>query len=109
MFDFSKIKSTHIIKTSDLKSVCLQRLQDESLRKIRDFNNNNEHMTLISLPYGSSDIDISEAGEDVTSNYIVHPPGRGDVFSNIKAFASNGWVVGIGTGVIVALIAALMA
>lgn len=82
--------------------------QERSFREIQEFNRQSGSVTLISVGRGYEPADILEAGEDVTGKYIPGPPGDGAKASLATKVVNHPWIVTIGTGLIVAALAALL-
>lgn len=97
------IKSVQIIDTNMTGEVERSAIQAKSFKDIQDFNSQSDSMTLISPGYGYEPEDIAEAGVDVTSQYIIGPPGHA-ASGGFAEFLNNPWVVAIGTGMIVAVL-----
>jgi hypothetical protein len=97
-----QIKRIKIVKTIEQGEKELEKLQEGSLRKIQEFNRSSNSITIISPGRGHNIEDIVEVGEDVTIQFISAPPGEGDRWKIVAALLNNGWVVGIGGGLIVA-------
>ena len=70
------IKKVEIIRTAQTSEIELSTIQKRSRSEIDEFNSQSESVFLIGLGRGQDPEDIVEAGEDVTSKYIVGPPGH---------------------------------
>jgi hypothetical protein len=97
----TSIKGVQIIRTEMTSQHELSVIQDRSFKEIQEFNRQSESFVIISPGHGFDTEDIVEAGEDVTSQHIIGPPGHGASSSRLKLL-SNQWVVAICTGLIVA-------
>ncbi|MBX3490143.1 hypothetical protein [Parvibaculum sp.] len=111
LVDLDKVSSVEIIRTDKNKETCLRELQMASERRYQEMNADSHRTGAIFLQLGSGneDEDIVEAGEDVTTRYINEGPGNGTGFLTLKDLLNNGWVVGLGTGIILAILGALFA
>lgn len=100
----TNIKNVQIIRTKLPSEVERSAMQDRSFKDIQKFNRGSDSVTIISPGHGYEQEDIAEAGEDVTSQYIIGPPGYANSGS-LREILNNPWVVTIGTGLIVAALA----
>lgn len=97
-----KIKRLKIIRTLEGSEPALKKLQEESFRRIQEFNRNSNGIAIISPGRGFNLEDVADIGEDVTTQYVSTAPGEGDAWKTVISFLNNGWVVGVGVGLIVA-------
>jgi hypothetical protein len=97
------IKSVQIVCTSKKSEVERSAIQEKSFKEIQEFNRQSDSVTLISPGYGYEPEDIAEAGVDVTSQYIIGPPGHA-ASGGFVELLNNQWVVAVGTGLIVAVL-----
>lgn len=99
-----QIKRLKVVKTVAQREKELEKLQEESFRKIQEFNRSSDSITIVSPGRGYNVEDIVEVGEDVTIQFVSAPPGEGDRWKIVADLLNNGWVVGIGGGLIVAVL-----
>lgn len=106
----SQVTEVRIIQTAANMATSLKEVQRESLNRIERFNREVHGAFLISAGSGWEDEDIVETGEDVTANYVQGPPGHGlsGWAGTAIAFAKDQWVVTIGGGLMLLLIAAAL-
>lgn len=95
------IKSVQIVRTDKKSEDERSAIQEQSFNEIQELNRQSDSVTIISAGYGYEPEDIAEAGIDVTSQYIVGPPGHA-ASGGFVELLNNQWVVAIGTGLIVA-------
>jgi hypothetical protein len=101
VIETSRIKTVRIIRTENESEKELKKIQEQSKRDRDEFNRNSA-VVLVSLGAGYELEDISEAGEDVTSAFILGPPGDGDRWTVVAAVLNHPWISAIGTAVIAA-------
>jgi hypothetical protein len=99
----SRIGKVTIIRTTDISTNELERLQEKSQKQMDEINRTSRSLVILTL--GSKLEDIVEAGEDVTPNHIMGAPGY-DNRSWWSAVVNNPWVLTIATGLIVAALTA---
>lgn len=102
----TSIKRVQIIRTEMTSQYELSVIQDRSYKEVQEFNRQSDSFVIMSPGHGFDAEDIVEAGEDVTSRYIIGPPGH-DATRTILKFFRNPWVVGICTSLIVAVLTEL--
>ena len=101
VIEISRTRKVRIIRTADKSAVELKRLADEHQKKNKEFNASSKWVGIIDVgAYYPENID--QAGEDVTTTFILGPPGHGDRWAVVGAFLNHPWIAAIGTGLIVA-------
>lgn len=98
-----RINKTKLSHEDELRIV-----QDESYRKITEFNNSNVGATIISTGYGYDDYEINECGDDVTSDYLSSGPGTGTLLTHASELIRHPWVVRIFGGIVFLMVAAYL-
>jgi hypothetical protein len=100
----SRIKTVDIIRTADTSATELTRIQEKSRAENEQLNRSSSGFVILDLGRGYQMADISEAGEPVTSEFIHHPPGRGDWWTVAVTVLTHGWglISVIGTTLIAA-------
>ena len=89
----SEITQVKITETESSHEAELQVVQEESYRKVQEFNRTSSSVVLISAGHGYGDYEINECGKDVTSSYIYTGPGVGTPFTALAGFIRHPWVV----------------
>ena len=103
-----KITSVQIINTKSPIEQELKKLQKESGERIDKINRESNGFTILSLGSGWHEEDIAECGEDVVSQFINESPGQGNLITKISLFFHNAWVLRLGSGVILILVALII-
>ena len=98
-----KINTTERTHGEELKIV-----QDESYRKIQEFNNSDSGATLISAGHGYNDYEINECGTEITNRYISSGPGSGTTLTAIGELIKHPWVVRVVGGLVFVAVAAYL-
>jgi len=101
--EVSRIKTIKIVRTADTSDKELKSIQAKSKKEIDELNRNAESVVFLGLGRGYNLEDITEAGEDVTTTFIVGPPGHGDKWTVVATVLNHPWISAIGTGLIVAV------
>lgn len=89
----SEITQVKITKTEKSHNEELEVVQEESYKKVQDFNRTNQSITLISAGHGYNDYEINECGKNVTREYISSGPGVGTSFTKIAEFIKHPLVI----------------
>jgi hypothetical protein len=100
--EVSRIRTVSIVRTADTSETELKRIDEERFKKDEEFNRSSRSVVVLHLGYKLED--IGEAGEDVTSTFILGPPGHGDRWTVVAAVLNHPWITAIGTGLILAAI-----
>jgi hypothetical protein len=100
----SQVRKVHVVRTSRESSIELSDLQTSSYAEIQRMNRESTGLVFISAGRGYDAEDILETGEDVTSEYLLGPPGIGIEPTVASRVVNHPWAVAIGTGVLVAAI-----
>jgi hypothetical protein len=95
------IRTTTIKRTVKTSEEERKTIQEESARKIEKFNRESRRAFILSFGHGYAPADIAEAGEDVSSRYIMGPPG-GKSGGIVQAAINHPWISAIATAVIAA-------
>jgi hypothetical protein len=95
------IKNIQIVRTEKNSEDERTALQEHSFNEMQEFNRQSDSFAIFGLGCGHDPEDIAEAGEDVTAQYIIGPPGHAATSGFVKLL-NHQWVVAIGTGLIVA-------
>jgi hypothetical protein len=103
--EISKIQITETDKSHEEE---LKIVQDESYRKVEEFNSSGSGVTLISVGHGYNDFEINECGAEVTNKYITGGPGTGTPLTAIAEFIKHPWVVGVGGGLLLVAVTAYL-
>lgn len=98
-----RLRKIHIVQTNELSEAELARLRRQSKQELDDLNRDSP-VVFLSLGDGHEPQDIVLVGTDISEAIISGPPGTKVSDSAITALLNNGWVVGIGGGMIVALL-----
>lgn len=99
------IRKVHVIRTERQSEPELADLQLKSRAEIDELNRKSQHAVFIMLGAGYKDEDIVHTGTDVTAQFISGPPGAKDTVARVGSLLNNGWVVGVGGGMLVAALA----
>ena len=102
------VKSLEIIRTDSPIKVELKKLQKESGERIDKFNRESQSAVLLSIGSGWEDEDIVECGENVTPHFITEAPGQGTWKTRLGVFFHNAWVLRLGSGVILIVVALII-
>lgn len=95
-----KITETERPHVEELKIV-----QEESYRKVQEFNRTSSSVVLIRAGHGYSDYEINEYGKEVTNLYISTGPGIGTPLTTLAEFIKHPWVVRVVGGLVFAAVA----
>lgn len=98
-----KISETEKPHEDELKIV-----QEQSYKKIQDFNRTSSSVVLVSAGHGYSDYEIIECGKDVTNSYISTGPGNGTALTTVAEFIKHPWVVRVVGGLVFLALAAYL-
>lgn len=98
-----RLRRVHVIQTDRQSELELREVQRKS-REANDELNRDSPVLFLSLGSGYKPEDIVEAGTDITQTVIKGPPGTKPGGAVITAILNNGWVVGIGGGMVVAVL-----
>lgn len=98
--ELSKIK---IISTLKRHKEELKVVQEESYKKVQEFNNSDSGATLVSPGYGYDDYEIEDCGTEVTKDFIESAPGEGTFSSKSSEFIRHPWVVRVFAGMLFTL------
>jgi hypothetical protein len=98
----SRIRTVGIVRTADTSDIELKRIQEKSRKETEQLNRSSTSVVFLDLGRGYNLEDVSEASEDVTSTFILGPPGHGDRWTVLAAVLNNPWISGIGAGLILA-------
>jgi hypothetical protein len=98
----SRIRTVGIVRTADTSDRELKRIQEKSRKETDQLNRSSTSVVFLDLGRGYNLEEISEAGQDVTSTFILSPPGHGDRRTVVAAVLNHSWISAIGTGLIVA-------
>ncbi len=98
------IRKVHVVETERKSELELADLQRVSRARIDEINRNSQDCVLIMLGVGYKDTDIIHTGTDVTAQFIAGPPGAKDMVARAISFLNNGWVVGLGVGLLLAVL-----
>jgi hypothetical protein len=104
IFAVKSLRKLHVIRTerqSDAELLDIQRSSREAIDRI---NRESRDIVFISAGQGYKPEDIVHGGADVTETYISGPPGSASR-SSFGTLVNNGWVVGVGGGLLVAALA----
>ena len=94
------ITQVRIIKTECEHEKELKVLQEESYKKVQEFNCINQSLVRISAGDGYSDSEINKCGKDLTNSYISSGPGVGTSFTAVAEFIKHPWVVRVVGGLV---------
>lgn len=83
-----------LIKTSDREQIVRERLSQEDLRRIDEFNRSSQGIVIFSPGAGYEPADLADGGIDVTRDFIVRGPGSSTTFLGATK-ATVGWILGI--------------
>ena len=98
----STIRKIHVVHTARPNEHERKAIHAKSIKEIEKINRESSGLVFLSPGRGYDPEDILEAGEDVTPQYIVGPPGSAAGPGVLVRFLSSQWTVGIGTGLLVA-------
>ncbi len=107
VFDLGQLTSVTIVETSLPMEAALAELAKTSSEEIRRLNAENSGVVFVLPGYGWESTDIVHTGHDVTDTYITGAPGSGGKLKSISTLMNNNWVVTIGAGLILLIVAAL--
>jgi hypothetical protein len=102
--DISRIKIINIIRTTDTSDIELKRIQEKSRAENEQRNRSSSLLVVMVLGRGYQLEDISLAGEDVTSKFIVDVPGH-DRWTVVAEILNHKWVSTVGAGLVLAALA----
>lgn len=97
----SEITQVKITETKQSHEEELKLLQEESYRKVQEYNRTSSSTILISAGCGYSDYEINDCGKDVTNLYITSGPGVGTPITAIAEFIKHPLVVYVFGGLMV--------
>jgi hypothetical protein len=98
------VKKVHVVRTEKDDETERALLQKSSFEEVQKFNRESNGIILVSAGTGYDPVDILEVGEDVTSKFIVGPPGYASGPNIVTRLLHNPWTVGVGTAVIAGVI-----
>ena len=98
----SHISKVRIVRTVDTSDLELKGIQEKGKRDLDELNRTSRGVVFLGPVSGYSLDDIGETGDDVTSTFILGPPGHGDKWTVVAAVLNHPWISGIGTGLILA-------
>lgn len=98
----STVRKIHVVQTVRENEHERNAIHAKSVKEIEEINRESSGFVFLSAGRGYDPEDILEAGEDVTSKYIAGPPGSAAGPGALLRFLGSQWVVGIGTGLVVA-------
>ncbi|MBL0652033.1 hypothetical protein [Aeromonas caviae] len=104
----NEISQIKINKTEKTHEEEFKIVQDESYKKVQEFNCTSSSVVLISAGYGYSEYEINECGKDVTNSYISTGPGVGTAFTVAAEFIKHPWVVRVVGGLVFLAVAAYL-
>ncbi len=102
------VKSVQVIRTALPIEKELKKLQKESGERIDRINRESNSFKLVSVGSGWHQEDIVESGENVVSQFISESPGQGTLITRTIAFLHNAWVLRLGSGVILIIVALII-
>lgn len=103
IFPVRQLRKIQVIQTEERSEQELVKVQRKSRAEIDELNRDSS-VVFVSVGYGYEPQDIIHAGVDVTHTVIHGPPGSKGASSAVSALLNNGWVVGIGGGLVVAVL-----
>ena len=103
IFPIQRLRKLHVIQTQERSEQELLEVQRKS-REANDARNRDSPVLFLSVGSGYEPEDIVEAGTDITQAVVNGPPGSKPGEQVFKALLNNGWVVGIGGGMVVAVL-----
>lgn len=104
----SELSKVKIVLTEKNHEEELKIVQDESYKKVQEFNRSNSSVTLISAGHGYQDYEIEDCGKDVTTKHLSQGPGSGTILSNIMGAIKHPWVVRILGGLLFLIVVAYL-
>jgi hypothetical protein len=105
IFAVRSLRKIHIIRTERESAAELSDLQRKSREEVEEINRRSEHVVFIALGEGHEQQDIVHTGTDVTAQLIIGPPGAKGKVAALASLFNNGWVVGVGGGMVVTALA----
>lgn len=103
--DITQVKITETKMSHDEE---LMVVQDESYKKVQEFNRTSSSVVLVSAGHGYSDYEINECGSDVTESYISSGPGIGTLGTALADFIKHPWVVRVVGGLVFVAVVAYL-
>lgn len=99
----AEIESLVIVRSASSAKDELKRISNEHAALIKQ-RHAESGVRIIGSSRGNSPLELREACQDVTSNFIADAPGSGTLATRAYAFLHNQWVTGVGLLVIGILI-----
>lgn len=96
----SEISKVAITETKKPHAEELRVMQEESFKRVQEFNRSMSSVTLVSIGCGYNDYEINECGNNVTNEYISGGPGSGTPAIILANFIKHPWVVRIFGGLV---------
>lgn len=106
MYPVHELRGLKIVQTEEAADVVLAKVTEEFNRDLDRLNNGPSSGVFFMPSPGYSLDHLSEVGTDVTSSFVTEAPGEGGPLRGLNVVANHPWVVGIGTAVVAAAIAA---
>jgi hypothetical protein len=103
IYPVRRLRKIHVIQTEKPSEQELAEVQRKSREEIDELNRDSP-VLFLSVGYGYESQDIVETGADITQVVIKGPPGSKAGGPAVAALLNNGWVVGIGGGMVVAVL-----
>ena len=97
----SNIKRIQIIRTGKTNEIERNDFRERISQENEEFNRQSNSSVIIGIGCGYEPEDITEAGEDVTTQYISGLPGHASS-NTFRELINHPWVITIGGGLIVA-------
>ena len=102
----TELRGIKIIKTEEAAEDALSKASAEVDKEYKEINSDPRSGVFIMPFLGYGINEISEAGADVTAQYIKSAPGEGGAMKALGLAVNHPWITGIGTAVLASAIAA---
>lgn len=106
VYPVQELRGVKIVKTEEPAEVVLAKATEEFNRDVDRMNNDPSSFVFVMPSPGYTLDQLDEVGTDVTASFVTEAPGEGGPLKLAQVFANHPWVVGIGTAVAAAAIAA---
>ena len=106
VYPVQELRGLKIVKTEEPADVALSKAIEEFNRDVHRMNNDPSSGVFFMPSPGYTLDNLDEVGTDVTSSFVTGAPGEGGPLKILNVVANHPWVVGIGTAVVAAAIAA---
>lgn len=103
IFPVRRLRKIRIVQTNEPSEAALAKLRLQNKQELDELNRDSS-VLFLSIGDGHEVHDVVQIGTDITETIVSGPPGSKAGGSAVGALLNNGWVVGIGGGMIVAIL-----